>query len=87
MSPASKFVASPGPAFCFTGPPTLMPLDLHHRYVSKPLALHLEADIYTFIDKHNQDPKPFKWTKSADDILAAVMRFRLRVDQNLCHEL
>ena len=27
----------------------------------------LEADIRAFIDSHNQDPKPFKWTKSADD--------------------
>ncbi len=34
--------------------------------------LQLEADIRTFIDKHNQGPKPFKWTKSADDILTAV---------------
>ena len=47
----------------------------------------LEADIRAFIDTHNEDPKPFKWTKSADDILAAVKRFCLRVDQNLCHEL
>ena len=47
----------------------------------------LEADIRAFIDKHNEDPKPFKWAKSADDILAAVKRFCLRVDQNLCHEL
>ena len=47
----------------------------------------LEADIRAFIDKHNEDPKPFKWTKSADQILAAVKRFCLRVDQNLSHEL
>ncbi len=47
----------------------------------------LEADIRAFIDKHNEDPKPFKWAKSADDILAAVKRFCLRVEQNLCHEL
>ena len=47
----------------------------------------LEADIRAFIDTHNQDPKPFRWTKSADDILAAVKRFCLRVKQNLCHEL
>ena len=32
----------------------------------------LEADIRAFIEKHNEDPKPFRWTKSADDILAAV---------------
>ncbi len=47
----------------------------------------LEADIRAFIEQHNEDPKPFKWNKSADDILAAVKRFCLRVDQNLCHEL
>src|SRR3954467_2371166 len=28
----------------------------------------LEADIRTFIDLHNKNPKPFKWTKSADQI-------------------
>jgi hypothetical protein len=28
----------------------------------------LEADIRAFIDAHNVDPKPFRWTKSADDI-------------------
>ena len=43
--------------------------------------------IRAFIEKHNEDPKPFRWTKSADDILAAVKRFCLRVDQNLCHKL
>ena len=47
----------------------------------------LEADIRAFIEKHNEDPKPFGWTKSVDDILAAVKRFCLRVDQILCHEL
>ncbi len=35
----------------------------------------LEQDIRTFIDTHNTDPKPFRWTKSADDILAAIQRF------------
>lgn len=35
----------------------------------------LEADIRTFIDRHNDNPKPFKWTKSADEILASVKRF------------
>ena len=35
----------------------------------------LEADIRAFIEKRNEDPKPFRWTKSADDILAAVKRF------------
>jgi hypothetical protein len=29
---------------------------------------HLQADIRAFIDRYNQNPKPFKWTKSADQI-------------------
>jgi transposase len=35
----------------------------------------LQADIAAFIDRHNADPKPFRWTKSADDILASIERF------------
>jgi transposase len=35
----------------------------------------LRADISAFIDSHNADPKPFRWTKSADDILASIERF------------
>jgi transposase len=35
----------------------------------------LEAAINAYIDAHNADPKPFRWTKNADDILAAVQRF------------
>ncbi len=35
----------------------------------------LRADITSFIDQHNDDPKPFRWTKSADDILASIERF------------
>ena len=27
------------------------------------------------ITGHNADPKPFRWTKSADDILASIERF------------
>lgn len=37
----------------------------------------LQAAIHDFIDQHNHDPKPFRWTKSADDILASVERFCL----------
>jgi hypothetical protein len=47
----------------------------------------LEADIRSFIDRHNQNPKPFKWTKSADQILASVKRFRHKAQQTLCGEL
>src|ERR1700757_2476135 len=35
----------------------------------------LRADIMDFISHHNANPKPFQWTKSADDILASVERF------------
>ncbi len=41
----------------------------------------LEADIRAFIDAYNADPKPFRWTKSADDILAAIQRFCTRTMQ------
>ena len=35
----------------------------------------LEAAINTYIKIRNADPKPFRWTKSADDILASIERF------------
>ena len=35
----------------------------------------LEEAITAYIDARNAAPKPFRWTKSADDILAAVERF------------
>ena len=41
-----------------------------HRGVAE-----LQADIAAFIDRHNAEPKPFRWTKSADDILASIERF------------
>ena len=34
----------------------------------------LEA-IAVYIDARNADPKPFRWTKTADDILASIERF------------
>ena len=41
-----------------------------HRSVEE-----LEAAITAFLDHHNAQPKPFRWVKSADDILAAIERF------------
>jgi transposase len=35
----------------------------------------LEAAIREFIVIHNQQPKPFRWTKSADQIMASIARF------------
>ena len=46
-----------------------------------------------FIDKVRDivglhlSPKPFKWTKSADQILASVKRFCHKAQQTLCGEL
>jgi hypothetical protein len=35
----------------------------------------LEGAISEFIAVHNQSPKPFVWTKTADQILASIARF------------
>jgi transposase len=37
--------------------------------------LQLENAIRHFIERHNQNPKPFVWTKTADQILDSVARF------------
>ena len=38
----------------------------------------LKAAIQEFIDAHQVDPKPFVWTKTADEILASIARFAQR---------
>jgi hypothetical protein len=47
----------------------------------------LEADIRTFIERHNENPKPYRWTKSADDILASVKRLCQTAERTLRGEL
>jgi hypothetical protein len=42
----------------------------------------LERDMCALIDAHHADPKPFRWTKSADDILAAIQRFCQRTSRS-----
>ena len=37
--------------------------------------IELEVAIYRYMDVTNNDPKPFVWTKTADQILANVARF------------
>ncbi len=44
-----------------------------HRSVAE-----LQAAIQDYIDHHNADPKPFRWTKSADQILDSIERFCVR---------
>ena len=38
----------------------------------------LKAAIQAFIDAHQENPKPFVWTKTADEILASIARFAER---------
>ena len=40
--------------------------------------IDLELTIKAHIDATNADPKPFRWTKTAYDILASIQRFCLR---------
>ena len=35
----------------------------------------------SFIDAPGGKPKPYRWVKSADGILASVRRFRLKANQ------
>ena len=44
-----------------------------HRSIAE-----LELAIRAFIDAHNADPKPFAWTKTADQILSSIARFAQR---------
>ena len=45
------------------------------RFRSVP---QLKTAIQEFIDAHQANPKPFVWTKSADEILASIARFAQR---------
>jgi transposase len=42
----------------------------------------LEQAIRSYIDTNNADPKPFTWYKSADDILASIERFCMRISNS-----
>lgn len=41
----------------------------------------LRDAIYEYVEAHNEEGKPFKWTKSADEILDSVKRFGQRTTQ------
>ena len=43
----------------------------------------LEAAIKDYLDVHNEDPKPFVWTKTADHILQSITRFCLRTSESV----
>jgi hypothetical protein len=42
----------------------------------------LENAFETFIQRHNQAPKPFVWHKTADQILDSVARFCIRTSDS-----
>lgn len=69
------------------GPGASWPANLTRKQLRRRvhrLSLQLEVDIGAFIDIHNEHLKPFRWTKSVYDILTAVKRFCLRVEQYSC---
>jgi transposase len=47
-----------------------------HRSVAE-----LEADVMAWIAAWNEDPKPFVWTKTADEILASLAGYCTRINQ------
>jgi transposase len=44
--------------------------------------LELERAIREYLDIYNEQPQPFIWTKSADDILASIARFCERISDS-----
>lgn len=48
------------------------------RRGSHTSTVQLRAAITEYLDAHNDAPKPFKWTKSADEILESIARFATR---------
>ena len=41
----------------------------------------LEDAIRLYLAIHNEDPKPFVWIKTADEIFASIQRFCLRTSE------
>ena len=50
-------------------------------HVRKNVPEDLEAAIREFLDAWNEDPKPFAWEKTADEILANVGRYCYRTPE------
>jgi hypothetical protein len=42
----------------------------------------LEQSIQTWIDTWNQDPRPFVWHKTADEILDAIAAYCQRINDS-----
>ena len=48
------------------------------RRASHTSVAQLRAAILAYLEAHNQDPKPFQWTKTADEVLVSIARFATR---------
>lgn len=53
-----------------------MPAGLEIHIIADNYAI--EADIRAWIDNWNENPRPFIWTKTADEILESLGRLLLR---------
>lgn len=42
----------------------------------------LESAIKSYLASYNRDPRPFKWTKTADEILENIKRFCIRINKS-----
>jgi DDE superfamily endonuclease len=42
----------------------------------------LNADIRAWIDSWNEDPRPFVWTKTAEEILDSIARYCQRINES-----
>ena len=51
---------------------------IHLTVNGKEVDLERAVSIQAFLEAHNEGPRPFVWTKSADDILASIARFAQR---------
>jgi len=52
-----------------------------------PSVPKLKTAIQEFIDAHQEHPKPFVWTKTADQILASIARFAQRTSDLMAAQL
>ncbi len=52
--------------------------NVRRRFVESGLA-GLEADIRQWIDTWNENPRPFTWTKTADEILNSRTKYLARI--------
>jgi len=57
-------------------------LAAHPRFVAHRSVRELNTDIRTWIETWNGDPRPFVWTKSADEILDSIARYCNRINQS-----